>query len=621
VKRILITLFALILVACEASDPSVPWHSIPAGTAGAAGAAGSIGSAGSFGFFTDDVVVADPSPPPTSGGTLIAIAQGHKAAVSDPDLDQVLIVDLDQLVVTATIPLQKGDEPGRLVEDGAGLVHVALRGAGALVTIDPVAPSLVARQNVCTYPRGLAYDARNDSIYLACAGGELITLPSKGGEATRRLRFDRDLRDVVIDGDRLLVTRFRSAELLVIAPDGTISSRLQPPVLPPGVDELRSFAPAVAWRMVPAPGGGALISYQEEQISEVPIQQPGGYEGIFDGGSRCGGSIVRSAVAWVKPEALVWSAHNTIGALPVDLAMAPDGTRVVVVSAGAAFIASNIGAAAVQAVDIPIPTSDAGAPGLNVCSNGTDALNSVIAEQVVAVAFDARGRTVLQTRQPSGLVVEGNLLRLPGPSSADTGHKIFHLETLGGIACASCHPEGREDGHVWTFTNLGKRRTQPLGGGVLATAPFHWMGEMANFDVLAHEVFNNRMSGPVLQPVHVQALANWVNTIPAWKPFASADAATIDRGRAVFTSPAIGCVTCHSGPHMTNNANVNVGTSEAFQVPSLLGVGWRAPFMHDGCAPTLEDRFGPCGGGEAHGHVSALTPAQRTDLISYLLSL
>jgi len=43
--------------------------------------------------------------------------------------------------------------------------------------------------------------------------------------------------------------------------------------------------------------------------------------------------------------------------------------------------------------------------------------------------------------------------------------------------------------------------------------------------------------------------------------------------------------------------------------------------MHDGCAATLRDRFGACGGGELHGHTSQLTPAQIDDLVAYLESL
>ena len=57
------------------------------------------------------------------------------------------------------------------------------------------------------------------------------------------------------------------------------------------------------------------------------------------------------------------------------------------------------------------------------------------------------------------------------------------------------------------------------------------------------------------------------------------------------------------------------------KVPSLLGVAARAPFMHDGCAATLDDRFGSCGGGDAHGKTSQLSAAQRADLVAFLESL
>jgi cytochrome c peroxidase len=58
-----------------------------------------------------------------------------------------------------------------------------------------------------------------------------------------------------------------------------------------------------------------------------------------------------------------------------------------------------------------------------------------------------------------------------------------------------------------------------------------------------------------------------------------------------------------------------------FKPPSLLGVAARPPFMHDGCARTLRDRFGSCGGGDAHGKTSHLTAAQLDDLTAYLESL
>lgn len=72
---------------------------------------------------------------------------------------------------------------------------------------------------------------------------------------------------------------------------------------------------------------------------------------------------------------------------------------------------------------------------------------------------------------------------------------------------------------------------------------------------------------------------------------------------------------------MTNNATVNVGTGAAFQVPSLLGLGRRAPYMHDGCATTVRDCLGACGGGERHGHTAQLTRSELHDLVAWLESL
>src|SRR5512143_1196691 len=91
-----------------------------------------------------DEVIDEPPPPvveatppwgvPITGGTLLVTRDGNRAAIADPDRDRILIVDLRGFVVSETIALPPGSEPGRLVEDGAGRIHVALRGAGELWT-------------------------------------------------------------------------------------------------------------------------------------------------------------------------------------------------------------------------------------------------------------------------------------------------------------------------------------------------------------------------------------------------------------------------------------------------------------------------------------------------------
>jgi hypothetical protein len=57
------------------------------------------------------------------------------------------------------------------------------------------------------------------------------------------------------------------------------------------------------------------------------------------------------------------------------------------------------------------------------------------------------------------------------------------------------------------------------------------------------------------------------------------------------------------------------------QVPPLAGVIYRAPFMHDGCAPALADRFDPGCGGFEHGGGHLLYPYEREALVAYLSSL
>jgi hypothetical protein len=175
---------------------------------------------------------------------------------------------------------------------------------------------------------------------------------------------------------------------------------------------------------------------------------------------------------------------------------------------------------------------------------------------------------------------------------------------------------------VWEFDTIGSRRTQSLAGGVLATAPLHWDGELGGFDSLMSEVFTGRMGGPAQSPRGVQAIALWVDSIPFLPASPAPDMTAAGRGKAIFQDASVGCATCHSGPRLTNNKSVDVGTGGVFQVPSLLGVSARAPFMHDGCAPTLLDRFNVyCGGDDRHGATSTLTPGDLADLVSYLETL
>ena len=638
------------------TDRTVPIYPGSGGSGGGGpvtGTGGTIGPLppdgdGAFGAYRESVVLADPEPPPISGGTLTIIAQGRRAAVADPDRDQLVVVDLDAMDIVVTMALRRGDEPGRVVEDGAGRLHVVLRGAAVIATLDATTGAELGRRAVCSHPRGLAYDAKADVLHAACAGGELVTFPAGGGEPTRVLELDRDLRDVVVDGDRLLVSRFRAAELLVIEATGKISARLRPLDPPPRISSeslaptddrratsappaegLSPFAeqptvpppprllprvPAVAWRTIAAPDGGAIMVFQLVQVGEL---QGGG--GSWGGHCR---HLVDSAVSWVRADGIGWSIENVRAVLPVDVAASPDGARIAVASAATTAPALSFPTVqAYTAFQAPAfgDRRSLGCGGSGPIQGLDD--DPVPAGRVVALAFDPSQALVMQTREPSMLLKGKSSVLLPGGSRKHTGHELFHLSTAGLVACASCHPEGQEDGQVWTFPGVGERRTQAISGGILGTEPFHWSGDLADFYKLVRETFHARMSGPALQTAHMDALAAFIDKIPRPKGFVPPDPAAAERGRAVFDDPTVGCATCHAGKSMTNNGTFDVQTGGPFQVPSLLGLGARAPYMHQGCAPTLADRFGSCGGGDAHGNTSRLAASDLADLIAYLDTL
>jgi mono/diheme cytochrome c family protein len=637
------------LVGCQGQsnpNPSVPWGGPTAAPSVVATAPGTPETPTTSTTYTppsplapvkDPVLIPLPATPlakdmrarPISGGTLTVLSDGHTAVAADSDRDLVYVVDLGGNKLSSTIALHPGDEPGRVVEDGAGLVHVALRSGGAVATIDPVAGTIVARRALCAAPRGLAVDKTAGLLHVACAGGELVSIAATPSTLvpTRTVILDRDLRDVAVStGGRLLVSSFRSADVALIAADGSISSHLKPN------QDFQGRASGVAWRMVSRSDGSALVLHETNTPSALSIQ-PGGYGQSFG----CG-SIVTSTVTVVAPDssapnASMPFAETLVGA---DLALAPDGEHIAVVSIAGADQGNQVqffdidngqtfnGGSCWQQSDTPSTSVDDG-------SGSADASGSLAAPdtylppngEIVAVAYDQRGNVIVQSREPATIQVLTQRLpavTLSTDSRFDAGHQLFHTATTAQVACVSCHPEGGEDGRVWQFQVLGERRTQSLRGGIMDTAPFHWGGEEPNMTMLMTDVFQGRMAGAQVDTQRVSALSAWLNQIPTIPTAAPADVATLIRGQTLFASA--GCTTCHTGSDFTNNQTVDVGTGGAFQVPQMHGLAMRAPYMHNGCAPTLLDRFSsPCGGGATHGNAASLSSAQLTDLVAYLETL
>lgn len=587
------------------------------------------------------LVQQDESPPPISGGTLAVSRTDGIAVAADPDRDRVYVVDLPTRTVRHSVQLAHKSEPGRVALDKGGRAHVALRGSGELATID-LATGGVALRHVCNAPRGVTYDATNDEVYVACATGELRIFAAAGGGAilAKSKSVGLDLRDVVFTGrrasgaPRVLATRFRSARIVAVG-DGD------------SIDQDGSFDgnASVAWRAVAAPvaatpepppttgGAGTSASDEEETTPAIVAQdpspepvrtEPGGYGSQSSGLdlSTCKENVgIVSTRLWLldKTGAPSGSVKLPSAVLPVDLAT--NGREFVVVAAGNAHTKALNQLFVIHRDQLVPSNTD---PGFGISGSCADAIQGNVPGQAIAAAFDSKDELIVQTREPAAIHIMTDDRRRPfktivlaTDSKEDTGHAIFHSNAGGNIACATCHAEGADDGRTWTFVDMGPRRTPSLLGTTAHTEPFHWSGDMKDLSTLVDHVFVERMSGPKIDKKQVDTLGKFIFTLPApTKVRALAEAPV--RGKDLFDQR---CSSCHSGAIMTNNKSVDVGTGGAFQVPSLVGIAWRAPFLHTGCAKTLFDRFDPACGGAAHGDTKDLDKAQVADLVGFLETL
>lgn len=623
---------------------------------------------------TDTRPVSQPevAPPPISGGTMLSF--GDNIAIADPARDRVSLMKMGGEGVQH-IELAHGAEPFRMAQGADGHLYVVLRGSGEVARIDVVSATLKNRFNVCAAPRGIAYDPSNDELVVACAEGKLVNLVPGTLEFKSEVPLEPDLRDIVVKGDRRYVSRFRSAEILFV--EGTeIRQRVKPAEVHQrsrngNPDATRTLRPAVAWRMVSDPRGGVIFSHQRAVMDSIGVdphaeETAAGEETSFDSSANAspyGGSgdefscdgIVHSSVTAVDVNGGTTSSMALGGmVLPVDLSISPDGQSIAVANAGArdqeaprprvefvsapgelvttkfaapAFASANFGSGSALLLDrgslfqITEEFQDSG------CNFGTAVGGT---EPSTSVAFTRDNKIVIQEEssallhQVDRLTFESLVRPLGGRDIVHTGHEIFHRDAGGGLACASCHPEGGDDGNVWTFTGIGPRRTQSLAVPLRDTAPFHWDGSLKNLDSLMGEVFVERMGGVFESKERLASLEDWMFTrvVPEMP---EGDRDIVARGKALFHSAEVGCGSCHSGSAFTDNNSYNVGTTpkqEPLQVPPLNGLLLRPPYMHNGCAKTLHERFSAeCGGGDNHGRTSQLSAIEIDELVAYMRTL
>jgi DNA-binding beta-propeller fold protein YncE len=253
------------------------------------------------------------------------------------------------------------------------------------------------------------------------------------------------------------------------------------------------------------------------------------------------------------------------------------------------------------------------------------AVDTVGRKAVVWAQFD-RAVDILGLGDPlfeQSTTVRVSLSRQATPASEHDlamGRRLFHTGIArDGRACASCHPDGRDDSLVWS-TPDGTRQTPTLVGRLEGTAPYGWNGTSATLEQHLASTFS-RLNASALDGRQAEALLAYVMQLPA--PAAPSRAGSPDeiaRGREIFHGAEAACSSCHGmdGHSPDGLKHTVVGTGE-FDTPSLRFVSGTAPYFHDGKYASLEDMLAATDG--AMGKTGQLSPEDRRALETYLRSL
>lgn len=250
------------------------------------------------------------------------------------------------------------------------------------------------------------------------------------------------------------------------------------------------------------------------------------------------------------------------------------------------------------------------------------------------------------------------------------GRRVFHWvgdnRLSGGLACAGCHPEGRDDGFTWHEViaqedrfgrkgttppgfvghpeaiaepeNLGfPRQTPMLAGRVAAAGPFGWHAQNKDLTARIVEGISLHRWPQQVEPPTLHQLGILVNPVVTYvreglrpPPKNPAPLTELElQGKKLFEDAKTQCTSCHpSAGDMTTRAAVPLNQplptragyaseeNQLFKVPSLLFVGGTAPYYHDGSSPSLQDLIEK--NGARMGNTSHLTTDEKKALVAYL---
>jgi mono/diheme cytochrome c family protein len=361
---------------------------------------------------------------------------------------------------------------------------------------------------------------------------------------------------------------------------------------------------------------------------ETPVQSRNGFEntGSYGGGFEppvvhelafmsLGSdrtSQVTAQIAEHQPHALAWDgAHDAL-----YVAGLGSDTILQVRNASQATIAQGVSATVTSGKD------RCGPDGIAVTAHGDLLVWCAFTRNVERVDFvDAKGELATATKLSSGPTMIASAMS----AAQHDGMVLFNasssqISQRGGLACASCHPDGRADGLSWRIEK-NELQTPLLAGRLVGTHPFKWDG--GDKDLRASLATTmKRLGGTGLAKDETDALASYLEALPPPRT-PTRDKTAVARGKKLFDSAELGCRSCHDGANYTDQEKHKFAGSSLPEVdtPSLIGLASSAPYFHDGSAATLEALLRDRGAVHGMAETSKLNDQQVNDLTAFLETL
>jgi DNA-binding beta-propeller fold protein YncE/mono/diheme cytochrome c family protein len=570
------------------------------------------------------------------GRVALATVDGVKVAlVADEDRSTVEIVDVAAKTILASTPLEGA--PSQLLIAG-GRIIVALRDRARVVvfaaTHNRSAPLFETGHFATSVePLALATSSDDSRLFVASGWGRTVdAFNLDTGEKTLSVRVGREPRAIAATEDALYVTHAAEDSLTRI-------DLAHPESKPTTIDMNTDFFGTEDMVMPPfvAREAFAITRAGDNLIVPHTIVDSGGKTSITSGYGGGSASVATTTaftldafdVRHKDPLPTGGAATEALDSrffgpgsclLPRAAAYDARTKSVLVACVGAdvvvAYDSTRMRQGVVERKRWKVPS---GPMGLAVDSEARAAYVFSMFDGVLSrVALDAKGK---------GLEGERIATFPRQDDDAARGRRLFSAAgdprvAKDGRACASCHPDGRDDGLVWS-TPKGPSQTIMLAGRVDRPAPFGWRGEHASLPIHLAQTFKN-LGGTGLPENDVAALIAYVTTLAPpvrVEPTTSADA--ISRGKHLFASVEVGCANCHADGGSDHDVHdigsaTPVDRSRSFATPSLHFVAGTAPYFHDGRYATLDELLRKSDG---MGTTKGLSAADLAALEAYVVTL